>query len=122
MSKTIGPETAEQADPIIALLAQHEAVLEAAAMGNEGREISDDGMIALMKKGDETLYRLLTTTPTSGRGFGLLLQHLNKKEWDHEDNETILDSAKTAGDARLSEAARTFLERLGTTLAEMMPE
>jgi len=91
-------------------------------MGNEGREISDDGMIALMKKGDETLYRLLTTTPTSGRGFGLLLQHLNKKEWDHEDNETILDSAKTAGDARLSEAARTFLERLGTTLAEMMPE
>jgi hypothetical protein len=79
-------------------------------------------MIALMKKADEILYRLLTTTPTSGRGFGLLLQHLNNKERDHEDNETIPDSAKTAGDARLSEAAQTFLERLGTTLAELMPE
>jgi hypothetical protein len=122
LSKTIGPDIAEQADPITALLSQHEALLEAAAMGKEGREISDDEMMALMKKADEILYRLLTTTPTSGQGFGLLLQHLNKKEWDHEDNESILDSAKTVGDAQLSEAAQTFLGRLGTTLVELVPD
>ena len=45
MSKTMGPHTAEQADPIIALLAQHEAVLEAATLGNwiaaSGKKRSD---------------------------------------------------------------------------------
>lgn len=102
-------------DPIIPLIAQHEA--ELAAIGPpEGEEIDDDEMSSRLDQADETLYRLLMTTPTSTLGLGLLLQHLNSGEGDDPKNDSILDGAKFAGDQSLSEAAHTFLERLGTAL------
>src|SRR5579864_7075678 len=106
-------------DPIIALIAKHEAQYETL---NE-EEISDDERSDRMAEADRTLYQLLMTKPMSGRGIRLLLQHLSRKEWDWDGKsaDTILDGAKDAGDKCLAAAAQNFLGRLGDHLAQLVP-
>ncbi len=114
LSAQLGTLSADD-DPIIDVVADHRAALDAIDEGLRA-ERNEREMLDAMRRADALLYRVLTTPPRSLSGLSVLLQHLARHEWENPEGPTILAGAQEAGDDGLRDAADSFLARLGTTV------
>jgi hypothetical protein len=117
----IAEAKAADADPIFAVIAEHQAAQKAvtAAFDREDREEDEDEVIwAAQARQLDAQFELFTTAPTTITGVAAPLAYLGTDAGD-DPHETILEFAKDFGDEELVAAVRAFPLHLAAALAKI---